>query len=119
MVIHCKRAHDPAAAADGQRFLVDRLWPRGVGRDALQARWLKEVAPSDALRRWFDHRAERWDEFRQRYREELATHPHLLAPLRDALEAGPVTLVYGARDSEHNQAVALRDYLLSHPRRTP
>ncbi|MCL7714824.1 DUF488 domain-containing protein [Stenotrophomonas mori] len=118
MTIHCKRAYAPAAGSDGQRFLVDRLWPRGVSRAQLQAQWLKEVAPSDALRHWFDHRAERWEAFRQRYWQELAARPRRLAPLRDALARGPVTLVYGARDSDHNQAVALRGYLLAHPRRT-
>ena len=118
MPIHCKRAYEPASDGDGQRFLVDRLWPRGVSRAQLQAQWLRDVAPSDALRQWFDHRAERWDAFRQRYWRELAAQPRLLAPLRDALDAGPVTLVYGARDTLHNQAVALRDYLLAHPRRT-
>lgn len=117
MIIHCKRAYEPAAAGDGQRFLVDRLWPRGISRERLQAQWLKEVAPSTELRQWFDHRAERWDAFKQRYWHELAAQPQWLAPLRDALEAGPVTLVYGARDTEHNQAVVLRDYLLAHPRR--
>lgn len=118
MIIHCKRAYEAASAEDGQRFLVDRLWPRGVSHEQLQARWLKDVAPSTELRQWFDHRAEHWDTFRQRYQQELAAQPQVLAPLRDALEAGPVTLVYGARDTEHNQAVALRDYLLSHPRRS-
>ncbi len=117
MLIHCKRAYEPAMADDGQRFLVDRLWPRGVSHERLQAQWLKEVSPSNELRQWFDHRAERWDEFRQRYWRELAAQPRSLAPLRDALAAGPVTLVYGARDTGHNQAVALRDYLLAHPRR--
>ncbi len=117
MLIHCKRAYEPAMADDGQRFLVDRLWPRGVSHERLQAQWLKEVAPSNELRQWFDHRAERWDEFRQRYWRELAAQPRSLAPLRDALATGPVTLVYGARDTGHNQAVALRDYLLAHPRR--
>lgn len=117
MLIHCKRAYEPAMADDGQRFLVDRLWPRGVSHERLQAQWLKEVAPSNELRQWFDHRAERWDEFRQRYWRELAAQPRSLAPLRDALAAGPVTLVYGTRDTGHNQAVALRDYLLAHPRR--
>lgn len=117
MTIHCKRAYEPAVAGDGRRFLVDRLWPRGVSREALKAEWLKEVAPSNELRQWFDHRTERWDEFRQRYWQELAAHPQLLAPLRDAIAAGPVTLVYGARDIEHNQAVALRGYLLAHRRR--
>lgn len=118
MQIHCKRAYEAANARDGQRFLVDRLWPRGVSRVALQATWLKEVAPSDELRRWFDHQVERWDEFRQRYWHELAGNSQHLAPLRDALDTGVVTLVYGAHDVEHNQAVALRDYLLAHPRRT-
>ncbi len=117
MMLQCKRAYEPATAADGQRFLVDRLWPRGVSHEQLQAQWLKDVAPSTELRQWFDHRAERWNEFRQRYWQELAAHPQLLAPLRDALAAGPVTLVYGARDTGHNQAVALREYLLAHPRR--
>lgn len=119
MPIHCRRAYAPATDDDGQRFLVDRLWPRGVSRERLQAQWLKDVAPSNELRQWFDHRADRWEEFRQRYWRELAAQPQRLAPLRDALAAGPVTLVYGARDTEHNQAVALRDYLLAHPRRTP
>ena len=74
---------------------------------------MKDAAPSTELRRWFDHRAERWDEFRQRYWQELAAQPQVLAPLRDALEAGPVTLVFGSRDTAHNQAVALRVYLLA------
>lgn len=117
MPVHCKRAYLPATAGDGRRFLVDRLWPRGVSREQLQAHWLKEVAPSNELRRWFDHRAERWDEFRQRYWQELAARPQVLAPLRDALDRGTVTLVYGARDTRHNQALALRQYLLAHPRR--
>lgn len=119
MPIHCRRAYAPAKADDGRRFLVDRLWPRGVSHERLQAQWLKDVAPSNELRQWFDHRADRWEQFRQRYWRELAAQPQLLAPLRDALAAGPVTLVYGARDTEHNQAVALRDYLLAHPRRAP
>lgn len=119
MPIHCRRAYAPATADDGRRFLVDRLWPRGVSHERLQAQWLKDVAPSNELRQWFDHRADRWEEFRQRYWRELAAQPQRLAPLRDALAAGPVTLVYGARDTEHNQAVALRDYLLAHPRRAP
>lgn len=116
MNIFCKRAYETATAGDGQRFLVDRLWPRGVSREALQATWLKEVAPSTELRLWFDHRTERWEAFQQRYWHELATYPQHLKPLRDALDAGPITLVYGARDTDHNQAIALRGYLLAHPR---
>lgn len=118
MDIRIKRAYVPAGEDDGTRFLVDRLWPRGLGRDQLAAQWLKEVAPSTGLRQWFDHRVDRWEQFKQRYWQELASRPELLAPLRDALESGAVTLVYSAHDTEHNQAVALRDYLLAHPRRT-
>ena len=114
MLIHCKRAYEAAAASDGQRFLADRLWPRGISHERLQAQWLKDVAPSTELRQWFDHRVERWDEFKQRYWHELAAQPQVLAPLREALKVGPVTLVYGSRDTEHNQAVALREYLLAH-----
>ena len=114
MLIHCKRAYEAAAASDGQRFLTDRLWPRGISHERLQAQWLKDVAPSTELRQWFDHRVERWDEFKQRYWHELAAQPQVLAPLREALKVGPVTLVYGSRDTEHNQAVALREYLLAH-----
>ncbi|MGV8961642.1 MAG: DUF488 domain-containing protein [Stenotrophomonas sp.] len=117
MEIHIRRAYEPATDEDGSRFLVDRLWPRGVSHAQLAAHWLKDVAPSTELRQWFDHRADRWDEFRQRYWQELAAQPKPLAALRDALEHGPVTLVYGAHDSEHNQAVALREYLLAHARR--
>jgi len=116
MKISCKRAYEAASADDGQRFLVDRLWPRGVSREKLQATWLKDVAPSTALRQWFDHQPERWKAFEHRYAAELAGSPQHLKPLRDALDAGPVTLVYGARDTRYNQAVALRDYLLAHPR---
>ena len=118
--LRLKRAYDRAEPGDGVRILVDRLWPRGVSKeDAALDDWIKDIAPSTELRQWFAHRSERWDEFKQRYWHELAAQPQVLAPLRDALAAGPVTLVYGARDTEHNQAVVLRDYLLAHPRRTP
>jgi len=111
--LRIKRAYEPASPEDGARFLVDRLWPRGVRKEALVlAGWLKEVAPSDVLRRWFGHDLERWVEFRRRYRKELKSQRVVLQPLRDALKRGPVTLVYSAHDEAHNQAVVLREFLL-------
>lgn len=107
------RAYDAASPEDGERFLVDRLWPRGVKRESLQlAAWLKDVAPSDSLRRWFGHQPARWEEFRGRYRTELEANPEALKPLIDALGRGPVTLVYAARDVAHNHALVLRELLV-------
>jgi uncharacterized protein YeaO (DUF488 family) len=112
--IRLKRAYEPPAPGDGSRFLVERLWPRGVRKSDLPlAAWLKEIAPSPALRRWFGHDPVKWPEFRRRYFTELRAHEELLAPIREAARRGAVTLVYGARDTEHNAAVALRDYLSS------
>ncbi len=112
-MIQTKRAYDPSAAQDGTRFLVDRLWPRGVRKETLGlTAWLKDVAPSDALRRWFGHDAAKWDEFRKRYSAELENKPETWRPILDAARRGTVTLVYGAKDTEHNQAVALREFLL-------
>ena len=114
MKLHSKRAYEPAAPEDGGRFRVDRVWPRGVRKEALVlAGWLKEVAPSDALRRWFGHEPERWEEFRCRYRDELKAQQVAMRPLRDALKRGPVTLVYSAHDETHNQALVLREFLLT------
>jgi len=111
-MIRLKRAYEPVARDDGQRFLVDRIWPRGVTKDELDVdSWLKEVAPSTALRKWFGHDPSRWDEFQRRYRQELAAHLDDLAPLLDAARRGDVTLVYGARDPRHNQAVVLKQVL--------
>ncbi|MGY1680280.1 DUF488 domain-containing protein [Geodermatophilus sp. SYSU D01176] len=101
---------DPGAA--GARFLVDRVWPRGVARDALALDgWLRDAAPSDELRRWFGHDPARWPEFRRRYVTELDARPEAWAPLRAAAAAGDVLLLYAARDREHNNAVVLRDHL--------
>lgn len=112
-MIQIKRAYETAASGDGERYLVDRLWPRGVRKETLHiAGWLREVAPSDALRRWFGHDPERWGEFRRRYREELKSQRMALQPLREAVKRGVVTLVYSAHDEVHNQAVVLREFLL-------
>jgi len=106
-----KRAYDPAGARDGYRVLVERLWPRGVRKTDLQLdAWLKDVAPSPELRRWFGHAPARWNEFAARYRRELREHPaaEALAELVRRASVRTVTLVYGARDETHNSAVVLR-----------
>jgi uncharacterized protein YeaO (DUF488 family) len=112
------RAYDPPREGEGARFLVDRIWPRGVSKEELCIEgWLRDVAPGKVLRQWFGHDPSRWDEFVKRYRAELDANPAAWQPLAEAAKHGPVTLVYGARDREHNQAVVLRDYLtekLSH-----
>ena len=111
-MIRVKRVYEPSAPNDGACFLVDRLWPRGMKREALQLDgWLKEVAPSDALRRWFGHDPKKWEEFRRRYLVELDGRPEAWRPILEAARRGNVTLLYGARDTEHNNAVALSDYL--------
>lgn len=111
-MIRIKRVYEAAAPTDGRRFLVDRLWPRGFTRDSLAMEaWLKDVAPSNELRRFSGHDPERWPEFRRRYREELDQAPAALTPLLTAARAGDVTLLYAARDTERNNAVALREYL--------
>ncbi|KAA3620747.1 MAG: DUF488 domain-containing protein [Proteobacteria bacterium] len=112
--IRVKRVYDGASKDDGLRVLVDRIWPRGVTRDqAAVDLWLKEVAPSTALRRWFGHDPDKWVEFKRRYYEELGQRPESLTHLLESVRVGPVTLVYAARDRDHNQAVALRLYLES------
>jgi len=101
----------------GRRFLVERLWPRGVRKDALQLEaWLPDVGPSSELRKWFAHRPDRWAEFRRRYFAELDERPEAWRPLAQALATGDITLLYSSHDREHNNAVALRDYLLDHAR---
>ncbi len=111
-MIQVKRTYDAPARGDGRRILVERLWPRGVKKEALAAdAWMKEVAPSTELRKWFDHRVERWEEFQRRYRDELDANPDGWKPILDASRSGAVTLLYSAHDTLHNGALVLRDYL--------
>ena len=111
-MIRIKRTYEPYARGDGRRLLVERLWPRGMKKEALRVdAWLKEVAPSTKLRQWFGHRPERWAEFRRRYAKELAANPDAWAPILDASRHGTVTLLYSAHDIEHNGAVVLREFL--------
>jgi uncharacterized protein YeaO (DUF488 family) len=99
----------------GEVFFVERLWPRGVRRDQLpDGAWVKDVAPSGELRAWYAHDTQKWEEFRRRYAAELDAHPETWQPLLEAASAGDVTLVFSARDREHNSAVVLRDYLRAH-----
>ncbi len=112
MEIRVKRIYEPPEPADGYRLLVDRLWPRGVSRESASLdAWMKEVAPSSELRRWFGHDASRWQEFNRRYAIELGTRQNLVAEILSLARDRPVTLLYSARDSDHNQAVALAEYL--------
>ncbi|BAU48906.1 uroporphyrin-III methyltransferase [Sulfurifustis variabilis] len=112
MAIQLKRAYVAPASGDGERILIDRLWPRGVSKDEARIDiWLKELAPSDGLRRWFNHDPARWPEFKARYFRELASHRELLAAISRRARRGRVTLVYGAKDEKHNNAVALRELL--------
>jgi uncharacterized protein YeaO (DUF488 family) len=112
-MIRIKRTYDAPARGDGRRILVERLWPRGMKKDALDAdAWLKDVAPSTELRKWFGHRVERWEEFRRRYRKELNASPDVWEPILKADKRGNVTLLYSAHDVLHNGALVLRDYLL-------
>jgi uncharacterized protein YeaO (DUF488 family) len=111
--VHLKRAYEKADPKDGRRILVDRLWPRGVSKaEAATDEWLKDLAPSTELRRWFGHDPDRWDEFQRRYAKEIDDHAELLAHLREMARHGPITLVYSAHDEVHNDAVVLRDVLL-------
>lgn len=110
-----KRVYEPVAADDGTRVLVDRLWPRGVTKARAQIDlWLKDIAPSPALREWFNHDSARWNEFRRRYREELRQFVGPVARVEDLAALGRVTLIYSAHDAVHNQASVLADYLGQH-----
>jgi uncharacterized protein YeaO (DUF488 family) len=114
-MIKIKRAYDDPAETDGERILVDRIWPRGISKKSAKIDlWMKEVAPSTALRKWFGHDTDKWEEFQKRYRKELDANERAVAELKEHLGKKTVTLVYGAKDTEHNQAVVLKDYLESH-----
>ncbi len=111
-MIQFKRVYEPPQRGDGTRFLVERLWPRGIKKEELHAKsWLKEVAPSDELRRWFNHDPKKWTGFKRRYAAELNKKPAAWKPLLKAAQKGTVTLLYSARDTAHNNAVALKAYL--------
>jgi uncharacterized protein YeaO (DUF488 family) len=110
--IRAKRIYDPPDRKDGARVLVDRLWPRGARKEAAKLTlWLKDIAPSADLRRWFDHDPARFAEFSRRYRAELGANKEAVSQMEDLMKAGPVTLLYAAHDTEHNQALVLADFL--------
>jgi len=111
-MIGIKRVYEPIKRSDEQRFLVERLWPRGIKKATLHMTgWLKEVAPSDALRRWFNHDPAKWEEFQRRYRAELDGKPEAWRPLLQAAGNGDITLLFSAHDVEHNNAIVLKVYL--------
>jgi len=113
MEIKIKRMYDPVETDDGFRVLVDRNWPRGITKaQAHIDLWLREIAPSSELRKWFSHDPAKWEEFKKRYFKELEAKPEVVSRLLEIIAKGPVTLLYSAREREYNQAVALKEYLL-------
>lgn len=111
-MIQVKRVYEPPQRGDGTRFFVERLWPRGIKKEELKAKaWLKEVAPSSELRQWFGHDPTKWSEFKRKYRAELDKEPEAWKPILQAARQGNVTLLYSARDTEHNSALLLKEYL--------
>lgn len=114
-MIMIKRAYDPPAAEDGERYLVDRLWPRGVKREALDLTgWVKDAAPSNELRKWVHQEPKHWEAFEDRYAAELKENPDAWKPLLEAARKGRITLIYASRDPEHNNAAALKKFLEKH-----
>lgn len=112
MEIEIKRAYEKPGKDDGVRILIDRLWPRGMTKEKAQVDlWLKEIAPTTELRKWFNHEPEKWEEFKKRYTAELNANKAQVLLLKEEIKKGKVTLVYGAKDSEHNDAVVLKEYL--------
>ena len=117
-MIQIKRVYDPSSRTDGTRLLVERLWPRGVKKTSLEIKsWLKDVAPSAELRKWFSHDPAKWNEFRSRYFAELEANPDAWQPIMEAANHGTVTLIYSSHDTEHNNAVALKEFLNRHSHR--
>ncbi|UXN66116.1 DUF488 domain-containing protein (plasmid) [Phyllobacterium sp. A18/5-2] len=113
--VKLKRAYEAPAEGDGTRILVDRLWPRGVSKkEALLDLWMKDIAPSTELRKWFSHDPARWNEFRRRYAREVEQNTARLDQLRSLAQDGPITLVYSAHDEVHNDAVELKNLILGH-----
>jgi len=114
-MIQLKRVYDPESKDDGTRFLVERLWPRGIKKQALNMDgWAKEAGPSTELRKWFDHDPSKWEEFQRRYFAELDAKPEVWQPIVEAARSGQVTLLYSSHDVEHNNALALKTYLEKH-----
>lgn len=111
-MLKIKRVYDDESQQDGKRYLVDGVWPRGVKKEDLDYdEWYKELAPSTDLRKWFNHDPDKWDEFKKRYSRELDGHKDLLKEIKKESDGHNVTLIYGAKDEEHNQAVAIREYI--------
>ena len=115
MTIRIKRVYEPLAATDGYRILVDRIWPRGVAKEAAQLdEWLKDAGPSTSLRKWFNHDQKKWKEFTKRYFQELDSNRAAVEPIAEKARTGTVALVFAAHDVKHNNAVALKQYLEMH-----
>lgn len=111
--VKLKRAYEPPESGDGKRILIDRLWPRGIKKtEAAIDEWMKEIAPSTELRKWFGHDPARWQQFRRRYQSEIRQHPEQFDRLRTLAQHGQITLVFSAHDEAHNDAVVLKDMLL-------
>jgi len=120
MKLKIKRVYEKPEKEDGTRILVDRLWPRGLTKEkAAIDLWLKEVAPSTALRKWFSHDPAKWPTFKQKYRQEIKENKSQVAILKEQLMKGVVTLVYGAKDEEHNEALVLKEWLQRKPSESP
>lgn len=116
MNIQVKRVYDPPSSDDGLRILVDRLWPRGLSKASVKLdEWIKEIAPSNELRQWFGHDESKWEEFQQRYFKELDSHSDLIEQLLQKSHTGKLTLLFAAKDEEHNNAVALKNHLERKP----
>ena len=114
-MLKTKRVYESAKTSDGVRFLVERLWPRGIKKEELKMKaWLKDVAPSPKLRKWFAHDPAKWQDFQRHYRAELESNPDTWKPILEAAKHGDVTLLYSARDTEHNSALLLQQFLEEH-----